>query len=79
MVIGVTRPQSNGPRADYSPTGGCFGLATDFCGTMWERYSNAFKNYMRLERSLSENSIDAYLHDVAHLHEYIQLTHPEVG
>jgi integrase/recombinase XerD len=46
---------------------------------MWERYSNAFKNYMRLERSLSENSIDAYLHDVAHLHEYIQLTQPEVG
>ncbi|RYF49283.1 MAG: tyrosine recombinase XerD, partial [Cytophagaceae bacterium] len=38
---------------------------------MWERYSNAFKNYMRLERSLSENSIDAYLNDVKKLTEYL--------
>lgn len=45
---------------------------------MWERYSTAFKNYLRLERSLSEHSIDAYLHDVTYLHQYLQLTQPDV-
>jgi integrase/recombinase XerD len=41
---------------------------------MWERYSNDFKNYLRLERSLSEHSIEAYLHDVTYLQQYLQQT-----
>ncbi len=43
---------------------------------MWNEYTTAFKNYLRLERSLSEHSIEAYLHDVARLAEYLHLTHP---
>jgi integrase/recombinase XerD len=41
---------------------------------MWERYRTDFKNYLRLERSLSEHSIDAYLHDVTYLQQYLQQT-----
>ncbi len=43
---------------------------------MWQSYINAFKNYLRLERSLAENSVEAYLHDAEKLHEYILLTDP---
>ena len=43
---------------------------------MWQSYINAFKNYLKLERSLAENSVEAYLHDAEKLHEYILLTDP---
>lgn len=43
---------------------------------MWQSYINAFKNYLKLERSLAENSVEAYLHDAEKLHEYILLTNP---
>ncbi|GAB3496044.1 site-specific tyrosine recombinase XerD [Spirosoma knui] len=43
---------------------------------MWQSYINAFKNYLTLERSLAENSVDAYLHDAEKLYEYILLTDP---
>ncbi|GAB4021840.1 site-specific tyrosine recombinase XerD [Spirosoma migulaei] len=43
---------------------------------MWQSYINAFKNYLKLERSLAENSVEAYLHDADKLHEYILLTDP---
>ncbi|MBO0931691.1 site-specific tyrosine recombinase XerD [Fibrella aquatilis] len=46
---------------------------------MWQRYSIAFKNYLRLERSLSEHSIEAYLHDVNSLWQYLEGIHPDVG
>jgi len=39
----------------------------------WKPIVNGFKSYMMLERSLSENSIAAYLHDVAKLEEFLQL------
>ncbi|MGH2642823.1 MAG: site-specific tyrosine recombinase XerD [Chitinophagaceae bacterium] len=38
---------------------------------MWTSYLNGFKSYLQLERSLSENSISAYLHDVALLGGYL--------
>lgn len=38
---------------------------------MWTSYLNGFKAYLQLERSLSENSIAAYLHDVTLLCEYL--------
>lgn len=38
---------------------------------MWNSYLNGFKAYLRLERSLSENSVEAYLHDVALLAHYV--------
>ncbi len=37
----------------------------------WESYINNFKNYLFLERSFSQHSIDAYLHDVIKFHDFI--------
>lgn len=39
---------------------------------MWEPYKKGFKAYLQLERSLSENSVEAYLHDVEMLTQYLQ-------
>ena len=39
---------------------------------MWEPYKKGFKAYLQLERSLSENSVDAYLNDVEKLTSYLQ-------
>ncbi|GAB3759413.1 site-specific tyrosine recombinase XerD [Spirosoma pomorum] len=46
---------------------------------MWQSYINAFKNYLKLERSLSENSVEAYLHDAEKLYQYILLTDPALS
>jgi integrase/recombinase XerD len=46
---------------------------------MWQSYINAFKNYLKLERSLSENSVEAYLHDAEKLYQYMLLTDPAVS
>lgn len=37
----------------------------------WERAIQDFKHYLKLEKSLSENSIQAYLNDVHHLKNFI--------
>lgn len=42
---------------------------------MWDLHIKHFKNYLKLERSLSENSIEAYLHDVTLLMQFIELKH----
>ena len=39
---------------------------------MWEPYKKGFKAYLQLEKSLSENSVIAYLRDVEILTEYLQ-------
>lgn len=39
----------------------------------WQIYLKNFKSYLTLERSLSENSIEAYLHDVQKLWEYLEI------
>jgi integrase/recombinase XerD len=44
----------------------------------WQPYLNGFKNFMRLERSLSENTVEAYLRDVGKLVEYFKMTEKEV-
>ena len=33
----------------------------------WKRAIRDFRNYLTLERQLSDNSVDAYLRDVSHL------------
>ena len=38
---------------------------------MWDNEVNEFKNYLKLERSLSKNSIDAYLLDIRKLTSFI--------
>ena len=42
---------------------------------MWEYEVNEFKNYLKLERSLSSNSIDAYLLDIRKLTSFISDNH----
>ena len=45
---------------------------------MWEPYKKGFKAYMQLERSLSDNSVEAYLNDVEKLTAYLLTTdHPK--
>jgi integrase/recombinase XerD len=39
----------------------------------WQIYLKNFKSYLTLERSLSENSIEAYLRDVGKLWEYLEI------
>lgn len=39
---------------------------------MWDAYKKGFKGYLQLERSLSDNSVEAYLHDVDKFTEYLQ-------
>ena len=39
---------------------------------MWEVYKKGYKGWLRLERSLSDNSIEAYLHDLDKLTQYLQ-------
>ena len=42
---------------------------------MWEVYKKGYKAYLQLERSLSDNSVEAYLRDVEKLTEYLLATH----
>lgn len=46
---------------------------------MWEAYIKGFKAYLQLERSMSENTVDAYLHDVVLLAGYIGKDHPSLA
>lgn len=39
---------------------------------MWEPYKKGFKTYLQLERSLSENTVEAYLRDIGHLTYFLQ-------
>jgi len=40
---------------------------------MWEVYKKGFKAYLQLEKSLSENSVDAYLHDIEKFTQFLYL------
>jgi integrase/recombinase XerD len=42
---------------------------------MWEPYKKGFKAYLQLERSLANNSIEAYLNDIEKLTSYLQENH----
>jgi len=44
---------------------------------MWEAYKKGYKAYLRLEKSLSDHSVEAYLHDVAKLTQYLQVVNQE--
>jgi integrase/recombinase XerD len=41
---------------------------------MWEAYKKGYKAWLRLEKSLSDNSVAAYLHDVERLTDFLQIT-----
>ena len=38
---------------------------------MWDVYKKGFKSYLQLEKSLADNSVDAYLRDIDKLTEYL--------
>ena len=39
---------------------------------MWDSYKKGFKSYLQLEKSLSDNSVEAYLQDIEKLTQYLQ-------
>ena len=39
---------------------------------MWESYKKGFKAWLQLERSLADNSVAAYVHDIDKLTQYLQ-------
>ncbi len=41
---------------------------------MWHAYKKGFKAYLQLEKSLSENSVEAYLHDIEMLTSFLLAT-----
>ena len=40
---------------------------------MWEAYKKGFKAYLQLEKSLSENSVEAYVHDIEKFTQFLLL------
>lgn len=46
---------------------------------MWESNIKHFGNYLKLERSLSDNSIEAYVRDMEKLQQYMQMTSKEIS
>lgn len=45
----------------------------------WDKLSQQFANYLKLERSLSDNSVQAYVRDVAKLRQFIDISNLEVS
>ena len=45
---------------------------------MWELHIKHYSNYLKLERSLSINSVEAYVHDVELLHQFMAMKHSHV-
>lgn len=46
---------------------------------MWEKYQIEFKNYILLEKGLSENSINAYLQDLQKLRQFTEERYPDLS
>jgi len=40
---------------------------------MWESYKRGFKSWLQLEKSLSDNSVDAYIHDIDKFTSYLSI------
>lgn len=46
---------------------------------MWQLNIKHFSSFLKLERSLSPNSVDAYIHDVELLHQFLLIKYPQVS
>lgn len=44
----------------------------------WKSHLLGFKNYLRLEKSLSPNSIEAYLRDIDKLISFLEFKHLDI-
>ncbi len=45
----------------------------------WDSYIKQFSNYLKLERSLAGNSVDAYVRDVEKLNQFMEMNHPSIS
>lgn len=45
----------------------------------WEVYIQEYENYLKLERSLSANSVEAYVRDVVKLQQFLELTENDIN
>lgn len=45
----------------------------------WDLYIKEYKNYLQLERGLSANSVDAYIHDVVKLKQFVEITNRQIS
>lgn len=45
----------------------------------WNTAIKSFQNYLKLEKSLSANSVEAYLHDVEKLSQYLELSGQDIA
>ncbi len=45
---------------------------------MWQVYKKGFKAYLQLEKSLSENSVEAYIRDVEKFTQFLLFSYPDV-
>jgi integrase/recombinase XerD len=45
----------------------------------WNSYIKQFSNYLKLERSLSANSVEAYVRDVEKLNQFMEMNHPTMS
>ena len=45
---------------------------------MWDIYKKGFKAYLQLEKSLSENSVEAYIHDIDKLTQYLAFSYSDI-
>lgn len=45
---------------------------------MWQSHIKHFTHYLKLERSLAVNSIDAYVHDITLLKQFLEMKYPKV-
>src|SRR5579863_9268080 len=46
---------------------------------MWTIYKKGFKAYLQLEKSLSENSVEAYLRDFEKFTQFLSLHSPQIA
>lgn len=46
---------------------------------MWQSYINGFNAFLQLEKSLSGNSVEAYLHDIQKLTQFLEMNNMNVG
>jgi integrase/recombinase XerD len=44
----------------------------------WEIYIQEYENYLKLERSLSQNSVEAYVHDVVKLKQFLEISNRQL-
>lgn len=46
---------------------------------IWDRHIQEFRSYLKIERSLSANTIDGYIEDMNKLHQFMDMEYPNVA